>query len=79
MIEADKEELLKSMKEISASMTRMEAEKDYIKEEKKALCEKFELKTKVLTKVIRAYHKGNKDEEKAVCEDFEALYEEVVS
>lgn len=73
----DKKEILKALKDISAAMTTTEAARDTIKEIKKDICETYQLDKKVLSKVARAYHKGNKDEEKALFTDFEELYDEV--
>ena len=73
----DKKEILKSLKDISASMTTIEAARDAIKEVKKDVCETYQLDRKIFNKIAKAYHKGNKDEEKAIFEDFETLYDEV--
>jgi hypothetical protein len=73
----DRKEILKSLKDISASMTTIEAARDAIKEFKKDVCETYQLDKKVFSRVAKTFHKSNKDEEKALFEDFETLYDEV--
>lgn len=74
---ADKLKLLDALKEISASMTRMEAERDLIKNVKKDICDDLQLNRKVLNKLAKTYHKGNYSEEVELHKDFESLYETV--
>ena len=59
----DKLKLLDALKEISASMTRVEAERDLIKTTKDDICDELQLNRKVLNKLARTYHKGNCREE----------------
>jgi GTP1/Obg family GTP-binding protein len=73
----DRKEILKSLKDISASMTTIEAARDAIKEFKKDVCETYQLDRKVFGRVAKAFHKGNKDEETALFNDFEELYDQV--
>jgi len=74
---ADKLKLLDALKEISSSMTRMEAERDLIKNVKKDVCDDLQLNRKVLNKLAKTYHKGNYSEEVELHKDFESLYETV--
>jgi hypothetical protein len=67
-----------AMGEISAAMTRMEAEKDLIKEIVKKLNEDHGLSKKVLNKMGRAYHKQSFSKEVEEHSEFETLYEEVL-
>ena len=66
-----------AMFEISASMTRIEGERDYIKESIAKVCEEFELSKKTFRKLVRTYHKQNYDKEIAEHEEFETMYEEL--
>lgn len=75
---ADKEKLLKVLRTCSDSMTRMDAEKDLIKEEVKEICQQLELPKRLVNRMVKVYHKQNYDEEVAVHEQFETLYETVV-
>lgn len=73
----DKLKLLDALKDISTSMTRMEAERDLLKNIKKEICDDLQLNRKVLNKLARTYHKGNFSEEVEMHKDFESLYETV--
>lgn len=70
----DKIKLLDAMREISASMARVEAERDLIKTAKDDICKDLQLNRKVFNKLVRAYHKGSYSEEVELHRDFEALY-----
>ena len=59
MIEQDKNELRGVLQEISNSMTRMDAEKEYIKEAMAAASEKYQLNKKYLRKMAKVYHQNN--------------------
>jgi uncharacterized FlgJ-related protein len=74
---ADKLKLLDALKEISASMSRIEAERDLLKNIKNDICDELELNRKVLNKLARTYHKGNFSEEQELHKHFEELYETV--
>jgi len=73
----EKLKLLDALKEISASMSRVEAERDLIKNLKDDICDALQLNRKVLNKLARTYHKGNFNEEVELHKDFEKLYETV--
>lgn len=75
---ADREKLLKVLKDCSDSMTRIEGEKDLIKESVKTICEELELPKRLVNRMVKVYHKQNYDEEVTVHEQFETLYETVV-
>ena len=75
---ADREKLLGVLRECSNSMTRMEGEKDYIKEAVAGISKELELPKKLVSKMVKVFHKQNYDEEVAVHEQFETLYETVV-
>jgi arsenate reductase-like glutaredoxin family protein len=75
---ADRDKLLKVIKECSDSMTRISAEKDLIKESVKDICEQLELPKRLVNRMVKVYHKQNYDEEVTVHEQFETLYETVV-
>ena len=75
---ADREKLFKVLQECSGSMTRMEGEKDYIKESVAAISKDLQLPKKLVAKMVKVYHKQNYDEEVATNEQFEQLYETIV-
>lgn len=75
---ADRDKLLSVLRECSNSMTRMEGEKDFIKEAITNVSKELELPKKLVAKMVKVFHKQNYDEEVAVHEQFETLYETVV-
>jgi len=78
MIEQDKNELRGVLQEISNSMTRMHAEKEYIKEAITAASEKYQLNKKFLRKMAKVYHQNNFTDEVSDMEEFQQLYETIV-
>jgi len=74
----DQKKLLDVLRECSASMTRMEGEKDYIKESVNDICKKLDLPKQLVSRMVKVYHKQNYDEEVATHEQFEQLYETIV-
>ncbi len=75
---ADREKLLKVIRECSDSMTRAQAEKDYIREAVADISKQLQLPKKLVSKMGKVYYKQNYDEEVAVHDQFETLYETVV-
>ena len=61
--------------EISASMTRIEAEKDLIKEVVKKLSDETSIPKSVLIKSAKVYHKQNYKQQVEEYENFQQLYE----
>ena len=74
----DRKKFFNAIKEISASMTRTEAERDLIKEIVKDQSETHQIPKKVINKIARTYHKQNLTEVEADHEEFVELYEKVV-
>ena len=74
----DRKKILDALVEISASLTRIEAERDLINEIIKKLSEDFDINKKIIRKIARAYHKQNLTEEQQDHEEFVELYEEIV-
>ena len=68
-----------AIQEISASMTRTEAERDLINEVIANLSEEFDMNKKIIRKIARAYHKQNLAEEQTIHEEFVKVYEEVIT
>ena len=67
----------KALDELSASMTRIEGERDYITETIKKLSEEYQLNKKVLRRMAKTYHRQNFSSEIAENEEFETMYEQV--
>jgi hypothetical protein len=76
---ADRKKIKDALQEISNSMTRMEAERDLIKEIKSDLFDDYKetLTRKQISKMARVYHKQNFQEEVNDHEQFEHLYEQI--
>lgn len=74
---ADREKIRKMLSEISSSFTRIEAERDLIRETIKEMSDQFQLPKKTLNKMAKVYHKQNFNQEVAEHEEFESLYEEI--
>lgn len=74
----DRVKVKKMLDEISASYTRIAAEKDLIKETIADLSKQFEIPKRVLAKMAKTYHKQSFYVEQEEHDDFEELYENVV-
>ena len=77
----DRKKIKDALQEISNSMTRIEAERDFIKDVKNDLHDQFKeiLTKKQISKMARVYHRQNFTEEVAAAEEFESLYETVIN
>lgn len=75
-------ELLKleaALKDMSTSMTRVEAERDLQKNIIGDICEELNLNKKVFRKLAKTYHKQNFADEVASHQEFEQLYATVTN
>lgn len=73
----NKPKVLSCLQEISNSLTRVEAERDLIKEVLQRLQDEFEIPKKLSRKLAKVYHKRNFEEEVATQNDFVEIYEKV--
>lgn len=78
MIDADKNKVLGVLKEVSNAMTRIEAERDFIKEAIKAAADEHELDKKILRKMAGVYHRQNYEAVQGENDEFATLYETIV-
>ena len=76
---ADQKRLLGAMKELSNSMTRVEAERDFQKEAIDSVAEELNLEKKYIRKLATIYHKQNMTQFKQENEEVETLYEILVN
>jgi hypothetical protein len=74
----DKKAIRDALREISQSLTRVEGERDYIKESIKAVSEKYLIPKKTLRRMAKVYHNQNYNKEQEEFEEFETLYETIV-
>ena len=73
----DRKKVADAIKEISDSMTRMDAEKDLIKEIVQVCSEDHEIDKKHVKKLATIYHKQNMNDFKSDYDEVETLYEEI--
>lgn len=76
--EVDKKTIADCIREIDASMTRVDAEKDFIKEAIIDLHDKVGVPKKYIAKMARIYHKQNLAEVTTEISDLEELYNQVI-
>jgi|TARA_B100001093_G_scaffold503386_1_gene557687 hypothetical protein len=76
--DADKKRIKDCVIEISNSMTRVAAEKAFIKEAILSCCDDVEIDKKHLRKMATIYYKQNLSEVVGEIEEVEALYENVI-
>jgi hypothetical protein len=76
---ADRKGVYDAVVEISNSMTRMEAERDLIRETLKEVKDKYELPPKYTRTLAKIYHKQNFNEVKAESSEVEDLYESLTT
>lgn len=74
----DRKKLKDAIQEISNSMTRMEAERDLIREIIKDQSTNLLIPKKIIAKIAKTYHKQNLTQEVEDHEDFVDLYETIV-
>ena len=76
-MKVDKAKVLGCLQEISNSLTRIEAERDLIKEILQKMQDEHEIPKKLSRKLAKVYHKRNYEEEVAEQNDFVEVYETV--
>ena len=76
---SDRDKLLNGVKEISNSMTRVDAEKDYQRDAIAALSSELGIEKKYVSKVANIYHKQNFHQFQAEQTEIEDLYESITS
>jgi hypothetical protein len=76
--EVDRKKIADCIREIDASMTRVDAEKDFIKEAIADLYDQVGVPKKYISKMARIYHKQNLAEVTTEISDLEELYTQVI-
>lgn len=74
---ADRKAIYDALREISNSMTRMEAERDLISETLKMVKDQYELPPKYTRTLAKIYHKQNFQQIRDEQEEVENLYEKI--
>ena len=75
---ADKKRIKDALFEISGSYTRIEAERELIKDIVNDIATKYELPKKAVNKMARAYHRQSFTKEVVENEEFQELYENIL-
>lgn len=76
---AERKKVMNALGEISASMTRIEAEKDLIKNILTTIEDECSIPKKATSKLAKIYHKQNFNEVQQEQEELETLYETIVN
>jgi uncharacterized protein YukE len=79
MIEAEKKVVQDAIEEMINSFTRMDAERDLIKQIVAKVKEETTVTPRVFRKMAKVAYKANFAEEVATHEEFEELYQEIIS
>jgi len=74
---AARKAIKKCMDELSASMARIDGERDFIKEAINNICEEYEMSKKTFRRLAKVYHKQNFSREVAEHEEVETMYEQL--
>lgn len=75
----DRKKIMSAIQEISNSFTRIEAERDLIKETLQDIQDNFNLPKKYTRKIAKIYHKQNFSQVQQEQEELESLYETVTT
>jgi len=73
----DKKKIRQALQEISDSLTRMEAERDLIKDILQTVEDNYQIKKKYTRRLAKVYHKKNFTQVQQDQQDLETLYESV--
>lgn len=73
----DKKKVFDAVREISNSMTRIEAERDLIKDIVKDVSDNFQIPRKTVKKIAVTYHKQNLTQVEQEHEEFVDIYDKV--
>ena len=73
----DKKKIFGALREISNSLTRIEAERDLIKDIVKDVSDNFQIPRKTVKKIATTYHKQNMTQVEQEHEEFVELYDDV--
>ena len=75
--EEDRKKIRGAMEEISNSYTRVEAERDFVKDAINTLADEVDIPKNILRKMAKIYHKQNITDVVSEVKDIEALMESI--
>lgn len=73
----DKKKIFAAIREVSNSLTRIEAERDLIKDIVKDVSDNYQIPRKTVKKIATTYHKQNMTQVEQEHEEFVELYDDV--
>jgi hypothetical protein len=76
--QTDKDKILGAIKEIDASLTRIEAERDLITEIAAEMKHEFSMGKKLINSIAKAYHEGNRSDIDLAFSEFTNFMDQVV-
>lgn len=76
---ADRKAIFDCIKLVSESMTKIDSEREFIKEAIKDICDSKNISKKTFRRMAKVYYKQNFDKEVEEHEEFETLYENVTN
>lgn len=79
MNDSDKLKLRQVLIEVSNAMTRISAERDFIKDAVADAADKYTINKKILRRMARVYHKNNYSEELSSMEEFTTMYDDIIN
>ena len=74
----EKDRLMKAVKEMSNSLARVEGEREYVSEATKKISDDVKLSKKLVSQLVKVYHKQNFAEVVAIHDEFADLYKALV-
>lgn len=79
MLDSDRKDIFNVMQELSNSMTRIDSEKEFIKESIMAMSEKYDIPKKNLKRVATIIHRQNISDFVTSNNDVSELYEDLTA
>jgi len=77
--EEHRKDILNQIKQMSDALTRMDSEKEFIKDTVKFVKETYDIDPKWINKTLKDFHKNKFDETVKEFEEYEAFYETIVN
>lgn len=74
----DKRKIKSALSDASDSLYRISAERENIKEIINSVSKDYNIPKKIVSKMVRTFHKESYDKERAEADDFETYYESIV-
>lgn len=76
--QTDKDKIFNAIKEIDASLVRIDSEKDLIKDIAEALKDEFGMERRLVNSLAKTYHQGNRSDVDTFHDEFTDFYDNVI-